>query len=266
MSYWARVLAVSLLGLLLVGSIAAANVSAAPGPLWFHREAGSKGAGEEIGKASPETVEGEGGKQALAGEISGTKIEVASTNVKVEGNIYDNEDQGQAELELKYGEPKLVKPELKECKAKLGKENSVKLLGHQAWSWNGEAKQLEEEKGLSAAQAPLWVFLGKELAAGATGLPGEQLTTMTLSDTAHCGVLAGTYKIIGSEVGEIKPGLGFSSSQTVSTSAGRQKIHFWNGTKFIGAETGLKFDSNPAGFTGETTTKAAKAEVGLFEG
>jgi hypothetical protein len=266
MSYKARALAAGLLGLLLAGSIACANALAAPGPLWFHREAGSKGAGEVIGKASPETVQGEGGKQVIAGEIGGTPIEVASTSVKLEGKIYNNENQAQAELELKYIEPKLVKPALKECKVKIGKENTVKLFGLQAWTWNGEGKQLEEEKGLVASQSPQWVLLPKELAPGATGLPDEQLTTMMFSEGAHCGVLIGTYKIIGTQAGESKPGLGFSASQIVTAAAGKKLVHFWNGTKFIGAETGLAFDGNPAGFAGETTSKAVKQEVGLFEG
>jgi hypothetical protein len=263
MTFKARAAMAGLLMLLLAGSIVSATAYAESGPFWYHRETGTTGHGQILGSGVKEGVTGEGGKQVLVTKFGGTELEIIAAKVIVEGSIYNNANQAQAELTLKYGEPKLAKPELKGCEVKIGEGNSVTVFGHQAWNWNGEKKQLEEE-AKTAKQTPSWIFLPHELAEGAVELPKEQFTTLTLSG-ASCGVLANKYPVKGTVTGAVKPGLEeYSASQTVTTSETKQKQHFWNGKAFIGVEAGLLFSTETANLIGETTTKPATQEVALF--
>ena len=41
--------------------------------------------------------------------------------------------------------------------------------------------------------------------------------------------------------------------------------HYWNGTTFIGGETGFEFGSNPADLTGGGEVTFEKQELAMFE-
>ena len=233
-----------------MGSVAPGTAYALAGPFWFHKGAATEEVEEEISATSPEAIQGEGGEQILAGKIASTEVEIGAKSEQAKGIIYDNALQGQIKLEIKYHEPKLIKPELKGCEVKIGESNAFKLMGHLVWKWNGEKKQLEVQPQSKVQGADI-IFTPSEISENSTELPKGIFTTITLKG-AGCGVLAGTFKVEGSEVGEPKPSKleTFSSETMIATPAGKKKQHFWNGKESVGVETGLIFAGNDASLIG----------------
>jgi hypothetical protein len=259
-----RAVILGLLAVMMTGSLMAATASAAAGPFWHHRALAGKGEGEKIESKAPENFKGEGGVQTLLGKISTTEIEITSKSLQVKGAIFNNELQGQAKLELVYNQPTLIKPVLKGCVVTVGEKNIVITHGHLAWKWNGEAKQLEE--ATQKAQTPDLIFTPAEIVSGAKELPKGEFTKITLSGTG-CGVLAGSFKVEGSEEGIPTPKNveEWSTTLLIGTPAGETTQHFWNGTAFIGVRTGLLFGGNAASLIGQTTVTAGQQEVAVFE-
>jgi hypothetical protein len=275
-------LRVGLLGLLavvLLGAFSAAPALAEGGPYCWHRENSKEPKGSKIAEAAPEEIAGRGGVQRF--EFFGITYE--SERVQVKGIIYNNPDQCQAKISLTYSELKLVgNPN---CEVKINGNNVVKLYGHQAWKWNGTKTQLEEKS--QALQHRDWIFLPVELQQGATGLPtGTPLETLTV--TSKPGVTCSPLlvmkqtKLEGSATieGFINPQkikedqkLGtFGTVEELLTTGGEGAQHFWNGSKFIGVQTGLsfggqaakhigRFEVNPIGRQGKTPPQ----EIAYFE-
>ncbi len=265
MLYRARAMWLGLLAMLLVGAFASAPALAGPGPFWYHRAAGTQ-TQEKITQQSPETFKGKGEEQKLTGKISTTEIEINAPSVETEGEVYNNKFQGQIKVKLHYISPHLVKPSLEGCEVKVGQNNFVRVGGHLAWKWNGEAKQLTEQQQWKV-QSPDIIFTPNEIQQGTKTLTGE-FTTITLSGTT-CGVLLGTFKVEGTEAGEpIQPsGINvFSKTLKLATPEGKKKQHFWNGVEQVGVETGLKFAGNPANLVGTTLNEInGTQEVGMLE-
>jgi hypothetical protein len=258
-------LLLSMVVLLLMGSVAAPTASAEPGsqagPFWEMRE-GPKGTEEVLGESEPEVVQGAGGEQTLTGTIVGESLEIASKSVQVKGLIYNNELQGQTKLEVVYNQPELKKPALKEkCSVTLGSHNIVQLNGHMVWKWNGAKGQLEEEPSL-AGQYPELVFTPSEIALFSEALPKGTLVTVSFG--SGCGVLVGTKaNFEGSEVGVLTPQASekeWSKSLAFHTVAGKMKQHFWNGAENIGVEPGLELSKGEASMLGTVKLTQAKRE------
>ena len=265
MPYKTGAMLLSLLAALLVALTGTAAAQAEAGPFLSHRAVGEKGGGEALYAYLPDQVQGEGGEQTLAVKLAGTSVEIASKSLQIKGIFYNNSLRGQAKLELKYLEPKLVKPVLKECQVKFGTSNTLKLFGHLAWTWNGEKKQLEE-KG-QGTQTPDWVFLPSEIVEGANEPPGEQPITNVAFKGSGCGVLLGTFVLEGGEVLSPKPEkVGeWTSSETLTTAQGKTKQHLWSGAESFGMETGLTLAHEPATMTSESKIKDPGQEVSLTE-
>jgi hypothetical protein len=260
----ARAAMLGLLAVILVGSLTSATAFAEAGPFWHHREIGGKGEGAKIEASAPESFQGEGGEQRLKGEIGSTPVEGVATSAQAKGIIYNNSLQGQTKLRMTLHEPRLVKPELKGCTTTIGENNTISVMGHLAWKWNGSAEQLKEAP--QSHQKPDGIATPSEIAEGATELPKGTFTTITLKG-AGCGVLAGTFKMEGSAVIEGTPENleEWSTSITVRIPEGKRKQHFWNGKVFVGVETGLISAGNEANITGEAKAKSATQEIAAFE-
>lgn len=260
----ARVMWLGLLAMLLVGAFASAPAFAG-GPFWYHREAGKQASQAKIAQQKPETFTGKGEEQKLKGTLVALATEITSKSVETEGEIYNNQLQGQIKVKLLYIEPKLVEPKIAGCEVKVGQVNHASAIGHLAWTWNGEPKQLKEQPQWKV-QSPDIIFTPKEIQQGAKELPKGVFSTVTLS---NCGVLNGTFNVEGSTVGTpIQPeGINaFSTSLKLSTPEGKKKQHFFNGTENVGVETGLIFGGNSASLVGTTTnTIVGGQEVGMLE-
>jgi hypothetical protein len=252
------------MALLIVGSLMSASALAGPGPFAYHRPIGSKGNGVKITEAAPEAFQGEGGEQKAASKISGMEVEGVAKHVQTKGIIYNNKLQGQLKMLLKFQEVTLTKPKLPGCEVKIGKNDTATVVGHLAWKWNGTKAQLEEQS--QAKQGATGVGLGSELKEGATELPKSEFSTISFSGTA-CGVLVGTFSAKGSETVKTKPAnLGeWSKSLAITLAEGKEMLHFWNGSSFIGAETSLMLGNEPATVSGESTAEVAEQEVTVFE-
>jgi hypothetical protein len=239
------------------------GVGGEPGPFWHRREVGTKGEGAKIPSKTPETTHGEGGEQRIKGEIAGNKVEITSKKVQLKAQIYNTVLQGQATLEQIYTQPVLTKPELKGCNVALGENNIVVTHGHLMWKWNGERKQLEQAK--KTAQKPDLVFTGTEIPEGAAELPKGSLATITLKGSG-CGVIAGSFKLEGSEIG--LPSLSnveeWSRTLAVRPLEGEGLQHFWGGRESVGVKTGLLFAGNSANLIGQLEAKADQQEVAIF--
>jgi hypothetical protein len=83
MLFKARALLLSLVALLLVGSIAAGAAYAEAGPFFKHREAGTKGEGETVEEPIPDEVQGEGGELRLKTKILGTAVEITAKGAQM---------------------------------------------------------------------------------------------------------------------------------------------------------------------------------------
>jgi len=261
-----------LLVMLVAGGIASSAASAGPGPFWYHREnAGENGV--KIQAVSPEGFYGTGGTQTLKFTIAGTAVTQTAPGVKITGLIWNNNLQGQAKLRLKFPPIKVTTPNLPECQPEVfsqkGAHNVLYAEGHLAWAWNGEKKQLEEQK--QEAQNPDIIFVppGTQIQQGASALPTGTFGEIKFPATIGCGVLAGiTAAITGSTVGHlIQPENvnQWSNILRISTTEGTQKQHFWNGEKFIGAEPGLLLAALPASLIGEDTLEMLRQEVAVRE-
>jgi hypothetical protein len=252
------------LALLIVGSLMSATAFAGPGPFVYHRPIGSKGNGVKISELAPEQFQGEGGEQKAASRISGMEVEGVAKKVQIKGIVYNNRLQGQLKMGLKFQEVTLTKPKLPGCEVKIGKNDSATVVGHLAWKWNGTKTQLEEQS--QASQGPSGVGLGSELKEGITELPKSEFSTITFSGAA-CGVLIGTFTAKGSETIKTKPAnLGeWSKALTITLAEGKEAIHFWNGSSFVGGETSLMLGSEPATVSGESRAEVAEQEVTVLE-
>jgi hypothetical protein len=260
----ARAALLGALTLLLVSAFASTNALAGAGPFAYHRAIGEKGNGVKIAETSPESFQGEGGEQRAASKISGTEIEGVAKSVQLKGIIYNNSLQGQLKMELKFHEVELTKPKLPGCEVKFGKNDTTSVVGHLAWKWNGTTKQLEEQS--QAGQGPTGVGVGSEIKEGATELPNTEFTSIAFTGSA-CGVLIGKFAAKGSETIKTKPSaLGeWSKSLAITLSEGKERIHFWNGKSFIGAETALLLGSEPARISGESKAEVSSQEIAVFE-
>jgi hypothetical protein len=109
----------------LVGTMIASSTMAAPGPFWHHRPVGGEGLGSKIKPSAPENLTGKQTEQTLLGEVAGTKIEVAASGAAVTDAISDGLNSGQIKTTITYKEPKLKKPEFKECGVVIETNNSI---------------------------------------------------------------------------------------------------------------------------------------------
>jgi hypothetical protein len=235
-----------------------------PGPFWHHREVGAKGEGSKIEAKAPEGFLGTGEEQRLRATISKEPIEIAIKSVQIKGAIYNNALQGQVKVELIYAQPMLIKPALKECTVTVGESNIVRLKGHLMWKWNGTQKQLEE--GAPTAQNPDMVLSATEIESGAKEIPKGEITKVVLKGSG-CAILAGSYKVEGSQTGLLSPSSTevWSSTLSVRTLESSEFLqHFWNGNAFAGVKTGMLFAGNAASLIGQMTMKASQ-EVAIFE-
>jgi hypothetical protein len=261
----ARMLLLSLspLALLPMSFAVAATAHAEAGPAFHIRGTGEEGKGEGAYEGSPLAIQEEGGEQVLTGEIVGTKIEIASKSVESQNAIYNNAKQGQIKTILRYHEPTLIKPALKECKVEIGTNNEFEAYGHLVWKWNGTAKQLEEKA--PTEQKPGIVYTATEIEEGAKELPNGTLTEVHFKGTG-CGVLAGAFPLKGVLSANLKPAnLEEWSSELTFSFPGWSRVHFWNGKAFVGVEKAeLTFAANPATLTGSIKLKAPE-ELAIFE-
>ena len=263
-----------LMVMLLLGSYAATSAYAEAGPFCHKRSIGSEGAGTKITSAAPEFVQGEGGEQRL----TGASVTVVASSVQVKGILYNNEDQCQTKLELKYHEPHLVNHPL--CTATVGgPANAVKVVGHLAWKWNGTLAQLEEQPQKEQVQD--WIFLPSKSELNTQGgfpgeLPKEELTILTFAKNTECGILSGTAsKVIGSLGGVIlAPNHGALETWTspkepeVFYNSGTQlKQHIWWGSlnRFVGVDVSFELAGGPASLTGAFTVFPDYQEIAHFE-
>jgi hypothetical protein len=257
--------------MLLLGLLTAAP-ALAQGPFWYHRALNGQGKGVKLSAQEPEEVRSVGNEEAgMAGKISGVEIEFITSSLQVKGIIYNNALQGQAKLAYVYGQPTLIKPKGTTCKVTVGKNNIIKVFGHQAWTWNGEAAQLQEQPQLN--QKPVMILLGQELQQGAQGLP-TNVPLFTVSFSGAGCVLAGAVGTVTGSIIEavIAPAnLGeYRTQLAYGSRANGTKAHFWNGTSNIGVESQLKFNNETAVFVQAQNVNTfgrqgnAAQEVALF--
>ena len=270
-----RVGVLGLMVMLLLGSYAATSAYAEAGPFCHHRAIGGEGKGTKITSAAPEFVQGEGEEQRL----TGANATVVASSVQVKGILYNNEDQCQTKLELKYHEPHLAGHPL--CTATVGgPANAVKVVGHLAWKWNGTLAQLEEQPQKEQVQD--WIFLPSKSELNTQGgfpgeLPKEEFTNITFAKNVECGVLSGTSsKVTGSVGGVIlAPNHGGLETWTspkepevVYTPGTQLKQHIWWGSlnRFVGVDVNLGFaGSNSASLTGSFRVFPDFQEIAHFE-
>lgn len=254
---------VALLLLVVLAGAPAPAMGAEAGPFLLQRETGSKEEGESFSQGPPEVIQGEGGEQKLTGTVLGEKISITTKGVQIKGLVYGKPRQEQVKVALKFSEPKLTKPELKECEVKIGENNTVNVDGYLGWTWSGESKQLSEKA--QPSQKPVWIFLPSELAEGATGLSKGKFATVTLK--TGCGALAGSYSMEGSEVGELKPEKveEWATAQAINTSEGKKKVHFWNGKEAVGVEAGLTLGTSAGAMVGSFKASVSGKELSIWE-
>ncbi len=246
-----------MLAMLLVGSFATASAEA-QGPFWYHRKANSQQVkGVKISGQNPEVVQGQGTEQKLKSKISNIAVEIVSKQLQVKGIIYNNSQQGQAKLTLVYIEPELVQPEGNKCKVTVGEQNTVKIYGHQAWTWDGTTTQLEKQKQ-QPEQKPDWIFLPGEIQQEATELPKSQFTNITITNGAEaCGLLVGKYEVTGAASAEVEPPneneWGTTETQKIIEKGAKQ--HFDNGKKNVGVTPELKLKGVEAFLSGTVKVK-----------
>jgi hypothetical protein len=259
---------------MLVGFVMASSAVAAAGPFWHHRAIGGEGEGAKIEPKAPENFSGKGGEQLFKAVVAGTSVEFASPSVQVSGAIFNSTLQGQIKADIVYAEPRLTKPELKECSVIIGKNNTIVAKGFLTWKWNGTAGQLTVEpqtkeqtvEGILGAATPALQKPSVEK----VNLTEGELTTVTLKGTS-CGVLAGTFPVSGSyvafpnrKVDEFSRDVSLRVVETPGTGVFLQ--HYYDGEGMQGAEVGLKVGGNPAFyFLGQTEVESAQQEVAVFE-
>jgi hypothetical protein len=262
-----RVWLLGLLALLLIAAYAP-GMAAAQGPFWRHRAVGEKGNGVKIAASEPEGVGSVPTEAFFKFLVGKTEVSVISPSLQVKGIIYNNALQGQAKLILAFAQPKVVSPS--NCSVLIGQNNTIKVYGHLAWSWNGEKKELEEQP--QKEQKPDWIFTGQELQQGAKELPKE-LPVYTLTLSGGSCLVAGTSVIRGNYAAAIEPPNveEWSTTETQIFLESGAKQHFWNGKENIGAETDLTLNGLPITHVGEIHFKTtgrqggAAQEVARFE-
>jgi hypothetical protein len=244
MSFKGRNLLLSLMALLLLGSVAAETACAEAGPFFKVRKMGSAGTGEKLSESNTAEVRGEGSEQVITSTVAESPLEVTAKSVQTKGIIYNNARQGVVKAQLEYSGLRLAKPELKACEVKINSNNEIKQESYLAWKWNGQKKQLEENP---KTQQPGMIFTPKSLAEGQAELPEGTLLDITLSGEG-CGVVKGTFPMDGNlSVAIIKPAnLEEWSAEVTTASPGWTQVHFWNGKEFIGGEPNLKFGKSEA--------------------
>lgn len=253
-----RVGLLGLMAMLLVGSYVATAASA-QGPFFHHRNKGETGNGVKWGQTSTppwEAVEGKGPEAKLESKILAEPVHITAESFSVTGIIFNNALQGQTKIQFKYVNPKLLKPVLP-CTVVIGMNNTVKLYGHLAWTWNGTAEQLKEQP--QTGQKPDWIFLPSELQQGAETLPTELVfTQITLQNkgTEVCP-LAGQFAVKGSAAAAVEPpNVGeWGVTEKVKALPNGTKQHFWNGAKNNGVEVNLKLGLEPAKLEQEAEVK-----------
>jgi len=270
-----------LLAILLLGAFSAAPALAEGGPFCWHRNNSKEVKGFKITEAEPEEIAGHGGAQRLEGTVGKTPIVIESEQAQVKGIIYNNPDQCQSKVVITYSTPKIVGAP--NCEVKINGNNIVKLYGHQAWKWNGTKTQLEEKK--QELQHRDWIFLPVELQQGATGLPtGTPFATITITSKpkVECLLAMPQVKVEGSatvagfgnpQKSKENQNLGeWGLVEELRSTGGEGAQHFWNGTRFVGVQTGLTFGGAPAKYVGafETNTigkqeKTPPQEIAYFE-
>lgn len=259
-----RVWLLGMLGMLLVGSFATASAEA-QGPFFYHRKANSQQIkGVKISAQAPELIAGSGGEEKLVGNV-GVEIEIKSKQVQIKGEIYNNALQGQAKIQITYIEPVVVKPA--NCLVTVGVANTIKVYGHQAWTWDGTEGQRTEQP--QEHQKPDWIFLPTELQQGATELPAQTFTELKFSKKpgVECpALLTGTpQRVKGSLAAAIEPpNVGeWAITETQKFLPNGTKQHFWNGKENIGAKTQLTIggSTNEATLSGETEAKVLPRQV-----
>ena len=254
----------SLLAMLMVGSFAASTAAyAEAGPFCHHRAIGGKGEGEKLGGDEVgENANGVGGEQILKGMVGTTPVEIMAKDIQVKIQIYNGPDQCQIKISIQYHNTRLVKPVVEGCETEVGVQNKIQIKLHAAWKWNGTTTQLEEQP--QKEQQTDWIVSTTDLH-GTTSLPKGEFVQITFNK--KCGILAGKFPVKGTErvwilpehVGEFNP------KWKLVTAAGKYMQHYWNGTKFVGGETGLEFGGNPADLTGESEVTFEKQELGMSE-
>jgi hypothetical protein len=281
-------LLVALGAVMLLGSLSASSAFAVGGPFCHERENSKSVEGKLITEAEPEAFDGGGGEQVLAGKVLGSAITIASRQAQVKGIIYNNPDQCQSKILIDYVEPKVTAPAIfTGCEVKVNTQNSVKLFGHQAWKWAGAKTELEETEP-GKIQHRDWIFLPVELQQGATGLPKTTvpfaIITLSKKGIGTCELAATTEaNVTGSASeegfkltngGEPKQGLGeFGTEEEISTTlnGGKGPQKFWNGSTWIGVQTGLEFAGAAATEKAAFKTKTigrqqgAAQEIAYFE-
>jgi hypothetical protein len=255
------------LTLLAIGSFAASAAYGEAGPFWHHRAIGGEGEGSKIEEKTPEEVYGGGGEQKLSGKIGTEPVEITAAQIQIKGHIWNNPLQGQAKLQIQYHTLALAKPALPGCVVKVGQNNILEIQFHTMWKWDGTASQLEKVK--QEGQVFDGLLYHFEIQEGQEK-PSEaaEFTSVTLSGTS-CGVLAGTYKTTGfiatafekTTLGEFNKSIGLK----VENGSGLQQ-HYWDGTRFRGITTVLKFGPNTSTYNGASkVADVSNQEIALFE-
>ena len=251
-----------LLALLALSAFSAAPAFAEGGPFCHHRNNSKEGEGARITEAEPEEIAGHGGEQVLTGKAVLMTLNVVAKQAQIKGILYNNADQCQAKVSITYEGLSVLGQETK-CNVQVNSNNVVKLYGHQAWKWNGEKKQLEEKS--QALQHRDWIFTPVELQQGATGLPTGTFAALTFTNKTGqtCPfngvtqlVVEGSATVYGyaAQRGVENQNLGeWDEAEELVSTGGEGSQHFWNGTQFIGVQTGLKF--------GEAAKYKGKLEV-----
>jgi len=246
-----------LLAVLLLGSYAATPAFAEGGPFCHHSQNGVTDNGQ-IKAQQPENIQGQGGEQSLEGKLGGTEVKITAASAQLKGNLYNNEDQCQAKVEISYHELRIAG--FPNCIVTLPNQNLVKLYYHQAWTWNGEAKQLAEKP--QTAQERDWIVLPVELQQGATGLPKTETPFTVLNIASRsakeiCLLATRQVAATGSLALKANPATleKFINEEEQAALGNGTKQHFWNGREFIGVETSLSFGREPAKYVGSFKIK-----------
>jgi hypothetical protein len=240
-----------LLAMVLLGSYAATPAFAEGGPFCHHAKGPLKEDDGKIKAQEPENIQGQGTEQKLVGILGGERVTLISRSAQLKGNLYNNEDQCQAKVEIVFGT--LTIAGFPGCVVTLPHQNVLKLFAHAAWTWNGEIKQLEEKPQTN--QRRDWLLLPVELQQGATGLPKTEIPFTVIniaSGKETCLLATRQLALKGSMAKEAKPATlaEFREEEEVTLLPNRTKQHFWNGREFIGVETGLTLNSEEATIEG----------------
>jgi hypothetical protein len=282
-----RVGLLALVAMLLLGSLLAAPAFAAipEGPYCHHRAAGGKGEGSRITEAEPEEIQGGGGAQTVTSKVLGLAITLEAIQVQIKGIIYNNPDQCQIKELIDFHLPHVTSPtDDTGCEVTINKQNSIKLFGHQALKWAGQAKELTEEHPLQHRD---WIFLPVELQQGAKELPKTEvpfaLITLSKKGTGECvtpieaAPVKGSYSAEGFALGvagEPNQALEVFATEEEITSTlngGAVPQQIWNGKEQVGVQTGLFLSTEPAKYKGAFkvkpigTQKHAAEEIAYFE-